>query len=297
MSRVAATAMVPANTESESSASEEESTTDAEAVAGDMAIDANLPLGPVLTSAMEDAMTPKNPKRAEQARAFPCSPNVKALAVSAFLFALITLLQVGAARIAHSQALMTDCISMGVDAFTYMGNIFVECKKRDGGDHVPSQLVVVACSLSLLIFFTVQAAQEAWGTIQVCQGKAPADGDEDDVNGYITLAFALGGMVFDAFCLLAFYRSHKKTGGARAVNMFSALLHVGADCLRSTSTTVMSLLILLGGYDSTCLDAYTSMFIGATIVLGAATGIFSWFKMLLRYCGCMKPKAPKAPKA
>ena len=50
-----------------------------------------------------------------------CMPQVKALAISAFLFALITVLQVGAAKIAHSQALLMDCISMAVDSFTYMG--------------------------------------------------------------------------------------------------------------------------------------------------------------------------------
>ena len=50
-----------------------------------------------------------------------CMPQVKALAVSAFLFALITVVQMFAAKIAHSQALLMDCISMAVDSFTYMG--------------------------------------------------------------------------------------------------------------------------------------------------------------------------------
>merc|ERR1711933_49192 len=85
-----------------------------------------------------------------------------------------------------------------------------------------------------------------------------------------TLAFAVGGLLFDVACIVAFHRSNKKTGDVRQVNMFSALLHVGADSLRSGSTCVMSLLILLAGVNSTCLDANTSLFIGATIVLGAA---------------------------
>ena len=50
--------------------------------------------------------------------------------------------------------------------------------------------------------------------------------------------------------------------------------------LRSSSTTVMSVLILTGEFDSTCLDAYTSLFIGATIVCGGICGIFNWFKLL-----------------
>merc|ERR1712007_350498 len=102
-----------------------------------------------------------------------------------------------------------------------------------------------ALSLGLLVFFTVQAMQESWDTVLVCRGRKESGGEEDDVNGWITLAFALGGIGFDLMCLVEFYKSHQKTGSAKHVNMFSAFLHVSADCLRSTSTLVMSLLILI----------------------------------------------------
>merc|ERR1712003_63483 len=104
-----------------------------------------------------------------------------------------------------------------------------------------------------------------------------------DVNGWITLGFGAGGVVFDLISLWVFYRSNQKQGEVRAVNMFTALLHVGADFLRSTSTVVMSLLILVGGFDSTCLDAYTSMLIGASIVLGGLFGVFNWMKLFYEY--------------
>ena len=68
------------------------------------------------------------------------------------------------------------------------------------------------------------------------------------------------------------------------MNMFTALLHVMADFLRSTSTVVMSMLILAGGFDSTCLDAYTSMLIGASIVAGALFGILNWAKLVRQRC-------------
>jgi len=217
------------------------------------------------------------------------TPNIKALCVAASLFALITVAQVLAARVAHSQALLMDCISMGVDALTYLGNIFVECLKRDGSEHIPAQLVVTAISLSCLTYFTYAAAAEGWDTVQICRGNAPAQGAGVAVNGYITLVFALGGVIFDVICLFAFYRSHKKVGDSRALNMFTALLHVGADCLRSTSTLVMSVLILHGGFDSMCVDAYTCLLIGATIMCAAVVGFFKWVKMMVklirRLCG------------
>lgn len=208
------------------------------------------------------------------------TPNIKALIVSAFLFALITVVQVFAGIAANSQALLMDCISMGVDALTYMGNIVVELRKRDGSDHKGTQLIACAVSLSCLLYFTYDGMQESWATVRVCQGWDTDEGDEDDVNGYITLAFALGGVVFDALCLWAFYASNKQNGEARHVNMFTALLHVSADCLRSISTLIMSLLILWGHVDSTCADAYTSMLIGVTIIGGGLVGIYSWLKLL-----------------
>lgn len=205
------------------------------------------------------------------------SPNIKALIVSAFLFALITIVQVVASRIAHSQALLMDCISMGVDALTYMGNILVELKKRDGTDHKGTQLIACAMSLLCLLYFTCDAMRQSWDTVRVCQGSDSdsEDEDNDNVNGDITLAFGVAGVIFDAFCLWAFYGANKKNGEACHVNMFTALLHVSADCLRSISTVIMSVLILWGGVDSSCADAYTSMLIGVTILVGGCTGIFS----------------------
>merc|ERR1740121_3550848 len=156
---------------------------------------------------------------------------------------------------------------MGVDALTYMGNIIVECKKRDRTPHNCSQLVVCAVSLSLLLYFTIDASRESISTVQECRKGTTGEGG-DDVDGRITLAFGAGGLLFDVVSLWAFSNSAKKEG--QSVNMFTAFLHVGADFLRSGSTVVMSLLILIGGYDSTCLDAYTSLLIGASIVCGGA---------------------------
>lgn len=235
--------------------------------------------------ALTRKLTEPSPHSSKKPSKACLTPNIKALILSAFLFAFITVVQVFAAIAAHSQALLMDCISMGVDAITYMGNIAVELRKRDGSDHKGTQLIACAISLACLLYFTYDAMQESWGTVRVCQGWDKPDGDEDDVNGYITLAFAAGGLVFDSICLLAFYRSNKINGEARHVNMFTALLHVGADCMRSTSTMVMSLLILLGHVDSTCADAYTSMIIGVTIIGGGLAGIYSWVMLLYaKFC-------------
>merc|ERR1712217_353065 len=166
-----------------------------------------------------------------------------------------------------------------------MGNIIVECKKRHGGEHRGAQLIACAVSLSCLLYFTYDASQESLATVRVCRGEHSVENaDDEDVNGWITLGFGAGGFIFDLIALFAFYKSNKGTGGPRAVNMFTALLHVGADFLRSTSTVIMSYLILVGGFDSTCLDAYTSLLIGVSIVCGGLVGIFSWIKLFWAWC-------------
>lgn len=209
------------------------------------------------------------------------TPNIKALIVTAVLFITITLAQVAAARIANSQALLMDCISMGVDALTYMGNIWVECRKQDGAPHEGSQVIVCLISLSCLVFFTWSASQESLQTIAECRGLTATDLPDNDVNGNITLAFGAGGVVFDILSLWAFCHSRRKEG--HAVNMFTALLHVGADFLRSVSTVVMSLLILVAHVESTCLDAYTSIVIGVSIICGAFWGFLSLAKLVRQW--------------
>ncbi|CAK9073185.1 unnamed protein product [Durusdinium trenchii] len=187
--------------------------------------------------------------RMEPSKAKYFTPEVKALFISASLYTLITSAQVYAAHVSHSQALLMDCISSFVDAFTFMGNIVVECQKRDGKSHVDLAT------------------------------------DADDVNGWITLGFALGNILFDMICLRNFYRSHKQTGCARHVNMFSAFLHVSADLLRACTTLVMSLLVLISpDLNSSCADASSSIFIGFTILGGASVGFYKWLKLLIRSC-------------
>jgi len=251
------------------------------------AVEPQLSSAVVFTAVVEEAFRSEGGKsgavQSPTSRGPRWTPNVRALAVSAFLFSFITVVQFFASVVAQSRALRMDCISMAVDAITYMGNICVECRKRDGGKHVISQLIIVAFSLGLLTFFTVMAMSESVDIVLQCQGKRPMEDVDDDVNGWITLSFALAGIAFDLACMIEFYKSGKRSEAARSVNMFSALLHVGADFLRSSSTLVMSFLILGTNFDSGCLDAYTSVLIGATILGGAAVGFFKWVKMLYTY--------------
>lgn len=277
---MASTQTPPAVSEAESEPSPEFEASPGESGSPDVI--GTLSRGPVFTSMVEDAMDSNRPLEPSK-RPKRCTPEVKALLLSACLFSTITSFQVWAAYLAKSRALLMDCISSAVDALTFIGNIAVECRKRDGRRHPCSQLMVVATSLGLLTFFTIRALGESYGKVLVCQEHGRnSEGDDDDVNGWITLGFALGNMLFDTICLVNFLKSHKQTGSGKHANMFSAFLHVGADILRAFTALVLSLLILIcTSWDSTCLDAYCSLVIGVTILCGVLVGLQKWICLLL----------------
>jgi len=205
--------------------------------------------------------------------------SMKTLALTALLFSVITILQVFGATLANSKALLVDCISMGVDAGTYLGNMAVEYK-RHSKHHAPFELAVGGLSLVTLIYFTLDALRESVDAISPGGG----DSEDEDVNAWIIFAFALGGLLFDAVSLYAFRRSHRKTRSGREMNMWTALLHVGADFLRSATTLVSSMMILLLGYDGVAVDAWASLLVGATILLGAGFGLAGWTRKFAQWC-------------
>lgn len=117
--------------------------------------------------------------------------NQVSLLTAAFLFALITGVQYVFGKIANSMALQADCMSMGVDALTYLGALAAECFTTD--DIVRKrrfEISMAGISYVILLYFTLDFILESYDTV-----SATSSGDdEEDVNGYIVLGFALGGL-------------------------------------------------------------------------------------------------------
>jgi len=200
-----------------------------------------------------------------------CTPNIKVLALTATLFGAITALQTVGAVMAHSKCLLADCVSMGVDSCTYLGNIAVECQKGTKW-YKPLELMVGGVSLAILIYFTFVVMAEALGTIL---GRGAGE-EEEEVNGYIVLFFACLGIAFDCASLYAFRTESE--GAGEAANMWTALMHVGADFLRSCTTLVSSVLMLFFNVDTSTVDSYAALILGITILGGALFGIVELLK-------------------
>jgi len=215
------------------------------------------------------------------------------LIISAVLFLTITTAQAFAAKIANSKSLMADCGSMLVDTISYCGNLMAECtvEKRSKQRR---ELAMTLVSLLLLAGFTANFFLEA---VQSIEGKE----EEDDVNAWIVIGFALGGLLFDVFTLYAYKHFSHSHAGSHAdnksntntntnnVNMMSALLHVFSDLLRSTTCLVEGLLLLKfpdtpGAY----IDGWATLIICSLISIGCLSAFFFWLKEMRKFLGSWK---------
>jgi len=226
------------------------------------------------------------------------------------MFALITFAQYFAADAVGSQALKADVVSMGVDAFSYFGNILGESADHPA-QRIVTQLIFSMGSILLLLYFNTSILLESIGILNDVENGtgdyAPKpDGDEGDdtinIEGVITITFAGLGLVFDFVCLYAYYYYAKKDAeiehqamldnldesqtGEKAkiakpeINMLSALLHVSADLFRSSSTFILGILMVSGALSQKQQDegdAILAIIIGATIYIAAAYALYEWF--------------------
>ncbi|KAJ9466151.1 hypothetical protein DIPPA_04966 [Diplonema papillatum] len=234
------------------------------------------------------------------------SQHARTFFLSLVLFATITVAQATGALLANSLALLSDCVTMGVDTITYGMNLTVECRKdRNSSTRARNQLIASGISLfSLLgitLYFLCEAAQDAidkpWETAE----------DDDDVNPYIVLAFAIAGIAFDVVCLVPYFLYRNKpadqnteamlnTAHTAHMNLCSALLHVSADFLRSLTTFFESLAILLLDVDGRKADTYAAIVVSGSIIVGLGKPIFNWVVGLQahREAACRTRAAPRA---
>mmetsp|Transcript_42054 Transcript_42054/g.82720 ORF Transcript_42054/g.82720 Transcript_42054/m.82720 type:complete len:333 (-) Transcript_42054:383-1381(-) len=262
--------------------------------------------------------------------------NAVSLLTAFFLFSTITVLQYFAAIIANSNALKADCISMGVDALSFLGNLVAECMDEDTEGvfrRRRAELIMSGVSHMLLLGFTISFILEAWEDAQA------TDDEGDAVNGYIVLGFAIGGLVFDVTALASYhyfgtnknspeagegYIEGESTYAAEAyndtvkqsvtadgvqvvdngsavvkvsdgadeltcginTNMCAALLHVGSDLLRSTTTLIEGIIIIVvsnrgGDISSTQADGVSTLAVCSIIVIGATAALITWMREVI----------------
>ena len=141
-------------------------------------------------------------------------------------------------------------------------------------------------SHALLVGFTLQFVIDGY-----YDATDPGD-DDGDVNGYIVLGFALGGLAFDLITLLTYntFGAPKKddldpesaedalTCGINT-NMCAALLHVISDLARSTTTLIESIVILcVANINSTQADGVSTLIVCSIILIGGTGALLTWMR-------------------
>jgi len=224
--------------------------------------------------------------------------NAKTFFLAFVMFTTITSAQVVGALIANSNALLEDCASMALDAVTYLFNIAGECRPEPNNrKRQRNQLISSGLSFGALLGITVYFLQDAIQTL------ASGDFSGDDVNAYVVFGFAVAGLLFDLICLAPYIYygcpCFKKAGDddedvdadAEKMNLCSALMHVSADLMRSTTTFTESILIWAFGIDGDKCDVYATVIVSATILVGMMKPLYDWSRDLCDFCSAAEEEA------
>lgn len=221
-----------------------------------------------------------------------CPGNVLVLMLTTFLFALITSVQYVAAAVAHSLALRSDCNAMAADTLSYFLNIFAELAPAKIKRKL--QLVVPMLSLSVLAVLTYMSLMDALDTIY-CSNHPDSTEDKcqgppDETSPWVVWVFGFVGMIFDIISIFAFYRNKKRAegeDGGLPVNMLAAFMHVGADFVRSITTTVEGFFLIANfppDMDGDAVDAYSCCVITGVIAIALLYGYYEVVRDIITYC-------------
>merc|ERR1711976_126913 len=120
--------------------------------------------------------------------------------------------------------------------------------------------------VTVLAVLTGLSVQDA---VDVFTGHA----EDDGVNPWIVWSFGFAGLLFDCICIYAFWRNKQR--GALPVNMLAAFMHVGADLVRSTTTSIEGVLVMIwSGWDAGLIDAVNTIVIVFVIFGGVLYGLY-----------------------
>ena len=153
-----------------------------------------------LSNSVSHTFLPAGEKKVYRCLCCGVSGNAISLLTAFVLFSTITGVQYYAAIYANSDALKADCVSMGVDSLSFLGNLFAECLPPSsvlGKRRI--ELIISGISHLLLLGFTISFIVDGWADAH----SNCSDGD-DGVKAQVVLGFAIGGLVFDGITLLSY---------------------------------------------------------------------------------------------
>lgn len=242
------------------------------------------------------------------------NPRVRSLCLTFWLFALITVAQVVGALAANSLTLLSDAASMGVDSLSYLGNIYAESKVDEV--HVLRNRLM-SSGISLLVLFIITTVVMGQAISRLASPHQTSYGSTDALIIFIFGAVGLLFDVI-ALLYYYYYGSTDGSESSRSVststtsadmdkrpqpkshadledieptaskeeakettalNMKSAMLHVGSDVLRSLTAIFCAIVIWTSPtWDPTAVDAWSSLIVSLLIYAGVLSTAVVWVR-------------------
>lgn len=160
---------------------------------------------------------------------------------------------------------------MLIDALTYFLNMWTELAPPRL--RAKLRLTVPCISLTVLALLNLLTLQDV---VDYFSGASDDDGNtkvSDTTMSLVVLSFGVCGLTFDLISIYAFWRNKQR--GALPVNMLAAFMHVGADLVRSTTTSIEGVLVLIwSGWDAELIDAVNTIVIVIVIFGGVVYGLY-----------------------
>lgn len=198
--------------------------------------------------------------------------------------AVLTVGQLTCGAIANSLSLLGDGALMAMDGVSYAVSIYAERRKLNATED--AIVAERADRLGALFNVVMLAATTCWVLFDVVDRLVGDDEQEDgddtkeevEVDGGVMVGFTVVNLVADAAVVLACWWfgvasvvSDADEAGAN-MNLFGALAHLAADCVRGVAVLFCGILAIAGLVDATKADAYCSLFV-CIFVLAAAVSL------------------------
>merc|ERR1711976_6602 len=144
------------------------------------------------------------------------------------------------------------------------------------------RLTVPCVSLTVLAVLNGLTLQDV---VDYFNGASDDDADtevSETTMSIVVLSFGVCGLGFDLISIYAFWRNKKR--GALPVNMLAAFMHVGADLVRSTTTSVEGILVLIwSDWNAELIDAVNTIVIVIVIFCGVIYGLYEAISDIMVY--------------
>lgn len=196
--------------------------------------------------------------------------NSKLLLIAAGTFISFAISELFAAYFSNSLSLFSDAITMIVDSFSYIVNLYSE-KKKGNADQVQILKLELYAPMFSVTFLYIVSVYVIYSSFYTLQSSV-----QNDVDDKIMLVFSLLNFAIDIINMICFYQSNQlfsffqndsSQDTKKNLNMCSALTHVCGDFSRTIAVLVAATISTLSpNVSPTYADAIAAIIVSILVI-------------------------------